>query len=121
MRQHGIDAIDLIVVNLYPFAATIARPDCTFEDAIENIDIGGPAMVRASAKNHDRVTIVVDPTDYPAVLQELESSNGTVSADTRKRLAATVGTNRNDLADCEVHACHPCGVAGGGQAGGEGD
>ena len=88
MRQHGIDAIDLIVVNLYPFAATVAKPDCTFEDAIENIDIGGPAMVRASAKNHDRVTIVVDPTDYPAVLQELESSNGTVSADTRKRLAA---------------------------------
>ena len=88
MRQHGIDAIDLIVVNLYPFAATVAKPDCTFEDAIENIDIGGPAMVRASAKNHDRVTIVVDPTDYPAVLQELESGNGTVSADTRKRLAA---------------------------------
>jgi phosphoribosylaminoimidazolecarboxamide formyltransferase / IMP cyclohydrolase len=88
MRQHGIDAIDLIVVNLYPFAATVAKPDCTFEDAIENIDIGGPAMVRASAKNHDRVTIVVDPNDYPAVLQELESSNGTVSADTRKRLAA---------------------------------
>ena len=88
MRQHDIDAIDLIVVNLYPFAATVAKPDCTFEDAIENIDIGGPAMVRASAKNHDRVTIVVDPTDYPAVLQELESGNGTVSADTRKRLAA---------------------------------
>jgi phosphoribosylaminoimidazolecarboxamide formyltransferase / IMP cyclohydrolase len=88
MRQHGIDAIDLIVVNLYPFAATVAKPDCTFEDAIENIDIGGPAMVRASAKNHDRVTIVVDPNDYPAVLQELESGNGTVSAETRKRLAA---------------------------------
>ena len=88
MRQHDIDAIDLIVVNLYPFAATVAKPDCRFEDAIENIDIGGPAMVRASAKNHDRVTIVVDPIDYPAVLQELQSSNGTVSADTRKRLAA---------------------------------
>src|SRR5688572_12885108 len=88
MRQHDIDAIDLIVVNLYPFAATVAKPDCTFEDAIENIDIGGPAMVRASAKNHDRVTIVVDPNDYSAVLQELESGNGTVSADTRKRLAA---------------------------------
>jgi phosphoribosylaminoimidazolecarboxamide formyltransferase / IMP cyclohydrolase len=88
MRQHGIDAIDLIVVNLYPFAATVAKPDCTFEDAIENIDIGGPAMVRASAKNHDRVTIVVDPNDYPAILKELESSNGTVSAEMRKRLAA---------------------------------
>ena len=88
MRQHGIDAIDLIVVNLYPFAATVAKPDCTFEDAIENIDIGGPAMVRASAKNHDRVTIVVDPNDYPAVLRELESGNGAVSAETRKRFAA---------------------------------
>ena len=64
MKQHGIAAIDLVVVNLYPFAATIANPDCSYEDAIENIDIGGPAMVRASAKNHDRVAIVVDPLDY---------------------------------------------------------
>ena len=62
--QHGIEPIDLLVVNLYPFAATIAKPDCTFEDAIENIDIGGPAMVRAAAKNHDRVTVIVDPLDY---------------------------------------------------------
>ena len=64
MRTHGIEPIDLVVVNLYPFAATVAKPDCTFEDAIENIDIGGPAMVRAAAKNHDRVTIIVDPLDY---------------------------------------------------------
>jgi phosphoribosylaminoimidazolecarboxamide formyltransferase/IMP cyclohydrolase len=88
MRQHGIDAIDLVVVNLYPFAATIAKPDCTYEDAIENIDIGGPAMVRAAAKNHDRVAIVVDPSDYGAVLEELERNEGTVTLQTRKRLAA---------------------------------
>jgi phosphoribosylaminoimidazolecarboxamide formyltransferase/IMP cyclohydrolase len=88
MRQHGIDPIDLVVVNLYPFAATIAKPDCTYEDAIENIDIGGPAMVRAAAKNHDRVTVVVDPADYSGVLDELNSNDGVVSEQTRKRLAA---------------------------------
>ncbi len=87
MREHGIEPIDLVVVNLYPFAATIANPDCTYADAIENIDIGGPAMVRASAKNHERVAIVVDPLDYAAVLEELTTSGG-VSEQTRKRLAA---------------------------------
>ncbi len=88
MRQHGIDAIDLVVVNLYPFAATIAKPNCTYEDAIENIDIGGPAMVRAAAKNHDRVAIIVDPADYATVLEEMSRNHGTVTLDTRKRLAA---------------------------------
>jgi IMP cyclohydrolase (EC 3.5.4.10)/phosphoribosylaminoimidazolecarboxamide formyltransferase (EC 2.1.2.3) len=88
MRQHGIDAIDLVVVNLYPFAATIAKPNCTYEDAIENIDIGGPAMVRAAAKNHDRVTIVVDPADYALVLDEMSRNQGAVTLETRKRLAA---------------------------------
>ncbi len=88
MAEHGIEAIDLVVVNLYPFAATIAKPGCTFEDAIENIDVGGPAMVRASAKNHDRVTVVVDPLDYGAVLAEIDKGNGAVSAETRLRLAA---------------------------------
>jgi phosphoribosylaminoimidazolecarboxamide formyltransferase/IMP cyclohydrolase len=87
MAEHGIEAIDLVAVNLYPFAATIARPDCTFDDAVENIDIGGPAMVRASAKNHDRVTIVVDPLDYGTVLAEIDRGNGSVSAETRRRLA----------------------------------
>jgi len=87
MAQHGIEAIDLVAVNLYPFAATIAQPGCTFEDAIENIDIGGPAMVRASAKNHDRVTIVVDPLDYGTVLAEIDRSGGGVSDTTRRRLA----------------------------------
>ncbi|HEX7374295.1 MAG TPA: bifunctional phosphoribosylaminoimidazolecarboxamide formyltransferase/IMP cyclohydrolase [Steroidobacteraceae bacterium] len=88
MREHGIDAIDLVAVNLYPFAATIARPGCTFADAVENIDIGGPAMVRAAAKNHDRVAIVVDPLDYGAVLAEMDRHEGGVSDETRLRLAA---------------------------------
>jgi len=88
MRQHGIEPIDLAVVNLYPFAATIAKPGCSYEDAIENIDIGGPAMVRAAAKNHDRVAVIVDPADYPAILEELTRSDGALSEATRKRLAA---------------------------------
>jgi phosphoribosylaminoimidazolecarboxamide formyltransferase/IMP cyclohydrolase len=87
MRAHGIDAIDLLVVNLYPFAATIARPDCTFAEAIENIDIGGPAMLRAAAKNHADVTVLVDPADYARVLGEIDDAGGT-SIDTRGWLAA---------------------------------
>jgi phosphoribosylaminoimidazolecarboxamide formyltransferase / IMP cyclohydrolase len=87
MKQHAIEPIDLLVVNLYPFAATIAKPNCTYEDAIENIDIGGPAMVRAAAKNHDRVTVIVDPTDYSALLDEIAKTSGVGEA-TRKRLAA---------------------------------
>ena len=94
MKEHGIEPIDLVVVNLYPFAATIARPGCTFEDAVENIDIGGPAMVRASAKNHDRVAVVVDPLDYGAVLAEMDrDSGGGVSAATRLRLATKAFTH----------------------------
>lgn len=88
MRTHGIEPIDLLVVNLYPFAASVAKPGCTYEDAIENIDIGGPAMVRAAAKNHDRVAVIVDPLDYPAILDELARNDGAVSEQTRKRLAA---------------------------------
>ena len=89
MQQHGIAPIDLLVVNLYPFAATVARPDCTDEDAIENIDIGGPAMLRASAKNHASVASVVDPADYAPLLEELGRAGGTSFA-TRRRLAAKV-------------------------------
>jgi phosphoribosylaminoimidazolecarboxamide formyltransferase/IMP cyclohydrolase len=69
MTDHGIDAIDLVVVNLYPFAETVAREDCSFDLAIENIDIGGPAMVRSAAKNHRDVLVVVDPSDYPDVIE----------------------------------------------------
>jgi phosphoribosylaminoimidazolecarboxamide formyltransferase/IMP cyclohydrolase len=88
MAQHGIAPIDLLVVNLYPFAATIARPDCTYEQAVENIDIGGPAMLRAAAKNHDAVTVVVDPADYRVVLDELAANSGATTLATRSRLAA---------------------------------
>lgn len=72
MEEHNIDPIDLVVVNLYPFAATVAKPDCTLPDAIENIDIGGPTMVRAAAKNHASVGIVVNASDYDTVINELK-------------------------------------------------
>jgi phosphoribosylaminoimidazolecarboxamide formyltransferase/IMP cyclohydrolase len=85
MREHGIGNIDLVVVNLYPFRETVAKPGCTLEDAIENIDIGGPAMVRSSAKNHAHVAIVTDPTDYAVVLNEMK--DGGVTDDTRFSLA----------------------------------
>jgi phosphoribosylaminoimidazolecarboxamide formyltransferase/IMP cyclohydrolase len=87
MSAHDIEPIDLLVVNLYPFAATIARPDCSYQEAIENIDIGGPAMLRAAAKNHADVTALVDPADYAVVLAEIDALGGT-SIDTRAWLAA---------------------------------
>ncbi|WP_163560006.1 bifunctional phosphoribosylaminoimidazolecarboxamide formyltransferase/IMP cyclohydrolase [Halomonas sp. NO4] len=87
MAEHGIDPIDLVVVNLYPFAQTVAKPDCTLEDAIENIDIGGPTMVRACAKNHAHTTIVVDSGDYARVLDEMTSRDGALSDATRFDLA----------------------------------
>jgi len=87
MAREGIEAIDLLVVNLYPFEQTVARDGCTLADAIENIDIGGPAMVRSAAKNHDRVAVVVDPADYAAVVAELDENDGALRADTRFRLA----------------------------------
>lgn len=86
MAAHQIAPIDLVIVNLYPFEATIAKGDVTWQDAIENIDIGGPSMLRSSAKNHERVTVVVDPDDYGAVLAEVKAS-GEVSAPRRLALA----------------------------------
>jgi len=86
MDEHGIEPIDLLVVNLYPFEQTIARADATLDDAIENIDIGGPAMIRAASKNHDGVAVVVDPADYDAVLAQLR--DGELALDDRRRLAA---------------------------------
>ena len=83
--EHGIDMIDVVAVNLYPFEATAARPDCTDAEAIENIDIGGPAMLRAAAKNHERITVVVDPADYSAVLAALNEPD--VPAGLRRELA----------------------------------
>ena len=86
MGEHGIEPIDLLAVNLYPFEQTIARHDATIDDAIENIDIGGPAMIRAAAKNHDGVAVVVDPDDYDEVLESLKSQQ--LSLEARRRLAA---------------------------------
>lgn len=87
MKQHGIEPIDLVCVNLYPFEKTVAAADCTFENAIENIDIGGPSMVRSAAKNHKFVTIVTSPSQYPIVLAELQQRNGAVSLALREQLA----------------------------------
>jgi phosphoribosylaminoimidazolecarboxamide formyltransferase/IMP cyclohydrolase len=87
MKDNDIAPIDLVVVNLYPFEATVAKEDCSLDDAIENIDIGGPAMVRATAKNHAYVSIIVDPADYQRVLDELNTNEGTVSDATRFDLA----------------------------------
>ncbi len=88
MDEHGIVPIDLAVINLYPFRETIAKPDCTDEDAVENIDIGGPAMVRAAAKNHASVTVVVDASDYDRVLDAMGEHDGAVPFALRRELAA---------------------------------
>ena len=88
-KKHGIPTIDLVVVNLYPFEQTVAKPDCTPELAIENIDIGGPSMLRSAAKNHEAVTVVVDPADYVMVQKEMEK-NGDTTQETRRKLAAKV-------------------------------
>ncbi|EQD35353.1 bifunctional phosphoribosylaminoimidazolecarboxamide formyltransferase/IMP cyclohydrolase [mine drainage metagenome] len=87
MAEHGIAPIDLLIVNLYPFEQAVARPDCTLDEAIENIDIGGPAMLRAAAKNHAHVAVVVDPADYATLIEALRNEGGT-SLELRRRLAA---------------------------------
>ena len=87
MHEHGIEPIDLLVVNLYPFESITQAPDCSYEEAIENIDIGGPAMLRAAAKNQDHVTVVVDPGDYAELIQTLAERQAT-SWSLRRRLAA---------------------------------
>lgn len=87
MKQHGIEAIDLVCVNLYPFEQTVAKPNCSFEDAIENIDIGGPSMVRSASKNHLYVTIVTQPFQYAKVLAEMEANNGCTTLGLRKECA----------------------------------
>ena len=108
MQKHGIPPIDLVVVNLYPFAQTVAKTDCTLEDAIENIDIGGPTMVRAAAKNHGNeaggVGIITDPADYAPVLAELKANGGALSYKTRFALAkkAFTHTARYDAGDRQL-------------------
>lgn len=87
MAEHGIEPIDMVVVNLYPFSTTVANPDCTLEDAIENIDIGGPTMVRAAAKNHRFVNIVVNASDYDEVINEMQTNSGSTCLESRFNLA----------------------------------
>jgi len=90
MKKHNIEPIDMVVVNLYPFKETISKPNCTFEDAIENIDIGGPAMLRSAAKNFQSVTVIVDPKDYEVVLNDMKQNNGKVLYKTNLNLAYKV-------------------------------
>ena len=93
IEAHGIDPIDLVCVNLYPFAATVAKPGVTLEDAIENIEIGGPTMVRAAAKNYTGVAVVTDPDDYATLLDELRANDGALSLATRFALAKKAFTH----------------------------
>ncbi len=88
-KAHGIEPIDLVVVNLYPFEQTVAKPGASLHDAIENIDIGGPSMLRSAAKNHDSVTVVVDPADYAVVAEQIKTT-GNTTVDLRRKLAAKV-------------------------------
>ena len=90
MAAHGIKPIDLVVVNLYQFEKAIAKPGCTLEDAIENIDIGGPTLLRASAKNYRDVTVVVEPADYPQIMNEMKQNQGATTIGTRFNLARKV-------------------------------
>ena len=90
MEKYGIKGIDLVVVNLYQFEKTVAKEGVTLEEAIENIDIGGPSMLRSSAKNFKDVTVIIDPVDYDRVLKEMEASGGETTLKTRFRLAKKV-------------------------------
>lgn len=90
LKSHNIDLIDIVAVNLYPFEETISKQDVTFEEAIENIDIGGPTMLRAASKNFKDVTVIVDPDDYPKVIEEMKTSGGSLSLETRLYLAEKV-------------------------------
>jgi phosphoribosylaminoimidazolecarboxamide formyltransferase/IMP cyclohydrolase len=90
MAHHGIQPIDMVVVNLYQFERAIAKPGCTLEDAIENIDIGGPAMLRSAAKNYQDVAVVTDPADYPHLMQEMKLNKGALNVSTRFMLATKV-------------------------------
>ena len=99
-RECGFEPIDLVVVNLYPFEATIAKPNVTLAEAIENIDIGGPSMIRSAAKNYESVTVIVDPADYDAVLENIRDNNGETTLKLRERLAikAFIKTSEYDRA-----------------------
>lgn len=108
MKERGYGPIDLVVVNLYPFEATIAKPDVDFAEAIENIDIGGPCLLRASAKNFASVTVICDSGDYGRVISELKANNGQTSLETRRYLAQKVyrRTSQYDQAIADYLAKH---------------
>ncbi|NTV26013.1 MAG: bifunctional phosphoribosylaminoimidazolecarboxamide formyltransferase/IMP cyclohydrolase [Chlorobiaceae bacterium] len=112
-QDNGIEFIDLVAVNLYPFEATVAKPDVTFEDAIENIDIGGPSMLRSAAKNNESVTVITDAADYVTVLEEMRSNGGATTRATRLKLAAKVYalTSRYDTA-IAAYMANAAGMAG---------
>ncbi|MCU0670901.1 MAG: bifunctional phosphoribosylaminoimidazolecarboxamide formyltransferase/IMP cyclohydrolase, partial [Myxococcota bacterium] len=103
MADNAIRPIDLVVVNLYPFEQTVAKPGVTLEDAIENIDIGGPSMIRSAAKNHAYVGVLTDPADYAAVLAELDANGGALGDETRRRLAVKA-FERTGAYDTAIHA-----------------
>jgi phosphoribosylaminoimidazolecarboxamide formyltransferase/IMP cyclohydrolase len=90
IKKHGIDTIDMVVVNLYPFEETVSKPGVSFEDAIENIDIGGPTMLRSASKNFQDVAVLVDPSDYMQIIQEMKDLDGDISYETRLQLANKV-------------------------------
>ncbi len=92
MKEHGIENIDLIAINLYPFEKTVADPDCVLADAVEQIDIGGPCMIRSAAKNWRFVTVLTDPDDYPRVLAEMDANGGEVGDELRFELAVKAYT-----------------------------
>lgn len=111
-KKHNIDMIDMVVVNLYPFEKTIAKPDVKPEEAIENIDIGGPSMLRSAAKNHQSVAIITDPAKYPGIIKELKANGGSLSEATLKGLAVEVfkRTSEYDKAICDYLAGTPDGL-----------
>ena len=103
LEKLNINTIDIVAVNLYPFKATISKPDVTFADAVENIDIGGPTMIRAAAKNYQDVAVVVDPKDYERVLSELE--NGEITLETKKYLQYKVFAHTASTTSASTRYC----------------
>ena len=106
MKDHSIESIDLVCVNLYPFEKTVAKPGCTFAEAVENIDIGGPTMIRSSAKNHAFVAVLTDPAQYQSIIEEMKVNDASLTAATRSKLAlaAFTRTSRYDRAISEYLA-----------------
>jgi phosphoribosylaminoimidazolecarboxamide formyltransferase/IMP cyclohydrolase len=112
MAQHAISPIDMVVVNLYPFAQTVAREGCSLEDAVENIDIGGPTMVRSAAKNHKDVAIVVKSHDYHAIIKEMDANDGSLTLETRFDLAIKAFEHRClRQHDCQLLRQHGSGLS----------